>query len=125
MQKSIETTNRACNSVVAFVDEGALYSSGRININDIDSTLIAFLPLSLPAYTDSTDGTAVANLIYDGTAQLDATAALFDVINRDGSNAWSGTVSTFSGIGDLKLNAVVLYQDSTVSLTEAHYIVPR
>ncbi|RKY81866.1 hypothetical protein DRQ07_02890 [candidate division KSB1 bacterium] len=125
MLKSVETTNRSCNAVVDFVDEGSDYSSGRINILDADSTIITYLPLSLPAFRDSTDGTAVANTIYDNTAFRDATAALFDVINRDGSSAWSGTVSTFSGVGDLKLNAVVLYQDSTVSLSSAFYAVPR
>jgi len=125
MLKSVETTNRSCNAVVDFVDEGSDYPSGRINILDADSTIITYLPLSLPAFRDSTDGTAVANTIYDNTAFRDATAALFDVINRDGSSAWSGTVSTFSGVGDLKLNAVVLYQDSTVSLSSAFYAVPR
>lgn len=125
MEKSLETTNRSCNAVVDFVDEGSLYSSGRINILDADSTLIAYLPLDVPAYGDATDGTAYAPIVYDGTAQLDATAALFNVVNRDASSAWTGTVSTFSGLGDMKLNAVVLYQDSTVSLTESYYIVPR
>lgn len=125
MQKSVETTNRSCNAVVDFVDEGSDYSSGRINILDADSTMITYLPLSVPAFRDATDGTAVANTIYDNTAFRDATAALFNVVNKDGSNAWSGTISTYSGIGDLKLNAIVLYQDSTVSLSSALYAVPR
>jgi len=125
MEKSLETTNRSCNSVVDYVDEGSVNPTGRINILDADSTFIAYLPLDLPAFNDATDGTAYAPIVYDGTAQLDATAALFDVINRDSSSAWTGTVSTFSGLGDMKLNAVVLYQDSTVSLTEAYYAVPR
>lgn len=125
MQKSVYATNRACNAIVDMVDEGLLYSSGRINILDADSTMITHLSLSNPAFRDATDGTSVANLIYDNTAFRDATAALFDVVDRDGSNIWSGVISTFSGIGDIKLNSVILYQDSTVSISSAYYAVPR
>lgn len=73
MQKSTETQNRACNSVVDFVDEGSLYSSGQINLFNADSTLITTLSLSYPAFRDATDGTSVANTIYDATAYRDGT----------------------------------------------------
>lgn len=125
MQKSLEATNRACNEVVSMVDEGSLYSSGRLNIMNSDSTMLTYLPFSVPAFRDATDGTSVANMIYDATSFMDGTAALFDVVNRDASNVWSGTISTFNGVGDMKLNSVIFAQDSTVSISYAYYAIPR
>lgn len=125
MRKSTETWNRACNAVVDYVDEGSLYSSGRLNLYDADSTIITSLPLSYPAFMDATDGTSYANPIYDATAYRDATTALYDVVNRDGSWAWDGSVSTYAGIGDWKLNSIIIYKDSTVAVSNFFYAVPR
>jgi len=125
MRKSIEAANVACNAVTALVNDGSTFATGRLNVYDIDSTIITRLPLSIPAFRDATDGTAVANFIYDATAYRDATAVLYDISNRDSVVTWDGTVSTFSGIGDFKLNSVILSQDSTVAVTYGFYAVPR
>ena len=125
MRKSIEAANRACNTIVDMVDEGSGSSSGRLNLYDADSTHITSLPLSYPAFRDATDGTSIVNMIYDATAYIDSTAALFDVVNRDFITIWDGTVSTYSGIGDWKLNSVIIYKDSTVSVPSGFYAVPR
>ena len=125
MRKSIAATNVACNSITALVNDGSTFSSGRLNLYDIDSTIITRLPLSYPAFRDATDGTAVANMIYDATAYRDATAALYDISNLDLAVIWDGTTSTFSGIGDFKLASLTIYQDSTVGVTAGFYAVPR
>lgn len=125
MRKSIEATNRACDAVVDIVDEGSLYSTGRLIIYQQDSSVMSIHNMSDPAYMDSTDGTAVANTIYDATAMLDGTATTFDIVNRDASNVWDGSVSLLNGIGDLKLPALTIYQDSTISISSAFYAVPR
>ncbi len=125
MRKSIVAADAACNTIVQLVDQGSVYLTGGLNLRDIDSTLITRLPLSLPAFRDATDGTSVANLIYDATATRDATAALYDISNRDDAIIWDGTASTFSGIGDFKLISVILYEDSTVVVTSGFYAVPR
>lgn len=125
MRKSIAAWNASCDAVVDLVDQGSLYSSGRLNLYNSDSTIITSLPLSYPAFMDATDGTSYANSVNDATAYMDATAALYEVCNRDGTMVWDGTVSTYAGIGDWKLNSVIIYQDSTVAVSSFFYAVPR
>ena len=125
MQKSIEATNRACDAVIDMVDEGSLYSTGRLILYQQDSTVMSIHDLSNPACMDSTDGTSVFNTIYDATALLDVTATTFDIVNRDASNVWDGSVSLLNGVGDLKLPAVIIYADSTINISSAFYAVPR
>jgi len=125
MRKSIVAANVACNAVTALVNDGSTLSSGRLNLYDIDSTIITRLSLSNPAFRDATDGTAVANIISDATAYRDATAALYDISDRDLAVTWDGTVSTLAGNGDFKLPSLTIYQDSTVGVTSGFYAVPR
>lgn len=125
MLKSPNAQNAACNAVVDRVDLGSTYSSGRTNLYNSDSTHLAILMMSYPAYGDATDGTAIANTIYDATVLKDGTAALFDVSDRDASAVWNGTVSTYAGLGDWKLNSIILYKDSTVGILNGYYAVPR
>ena len=125
MRKSIAATNVACNAIVALVNDGSTLTSGRLNLYDIDSTIITRLPLSIPAFRDATDGTSVAEMIYDATAYRDATAALYDISNRDLVAIWDGTASTLSGTGDFRLPSLTIYQDSTVGVTSGFYAVPR
>lgn len=125
MRKSIEATNRACDAVVDMVDEGSLYSAGQLIIYRQDSSVMSQHDLSYPAFLDSTDGTAVANTINDATAMVDGTATTFDIVNRDASNVWDGSVSLINGSGDLQLPSVVIYSDSTINISSAFYVVPR
>ena len=125
MRKSIEATNRACDAVVDMIDEGSLYSAGRLIIYQQDSSVMSIHNLSYPACLDSTDGTAVFNSIYDATAMLDGTASTFDIVNRDTTNVFDGSISLLNGVGDLKLPSVIIYSDSTINISSAFYAVPR
>lgn len=125
MRKSVEAANRACDAVVDYIDEGSLYSAGRLMIYRQDSSVMSIHNLSDPACLDSTDGTAVFSTIYDATAMLDGTATTFDIVNKDASNVFDGSVSLTNGLGDLKLPAVIIYQDSTINISSAFYAVPR
>jgi hypothetical protein len=124
MIKSTLARNTACDAIVHLVDQGTFYPTGRINIYGTDSSVITTLPLSYPAFMDSTDGTAVSNFIYDSTAMIDGTASTFAVMDRDGTAVWSGTVTNTAGIGDMRLNSIHLYKDSTVSISSGTYTVP-
>ena len=135
MFKSTAARNVACNAVANLVDIGSAWPSGGIYLYDstdfprysADSTSpspIVRLPLSLPAFMSSADGTAFASIIYDATALRDGTAAGFGVFNRDSTFIWGGTVSRSTGIGDMKLNQTVIKQDQTVTLTYGYYLVP-
>ena len=125
MRKSIEATNAACNAVVQLVNDGSSFSSGGIYLKNEDYTAVTRLPLSVPAFGDSTDGTSVAHEIFDATAYMDATIAFYEVRNRDDAYVWDGTGSTFSGSGDFKLPTLIIYQDSTVAVSSGFYAVPR
>ena len=124
MIKSTLARNTACNAIVRLVDTGSSYSTGQLTVLNSDSTVITRHTLSNPAFNDSTDGTAVANIIYDATAIRDGTAALFSVLNRDSSVIWSGTVTNTHGTGDLKLNTTIVPVDSTISISSAFFQVP-
>ena len=125
MRKSIEAWNASCDAVVDLVDQGSLRTTGRLNLYDADSTIITYLPLSNSAFMDATDGTSFANPVFDATAFRDATAALYDVVSRDASMVFDGTVSDFAGLGDWKLPSTVIYKDSTVAVYSFFYAVPR
>jgi hypothetical protein len=124
MFKSTDALNASCNAVTRLVDLGSTFPSGRLDIYDFTSSVLTQLNLSLPAFSDSTDGTAVSNFIYDSTALMDGTAISFGILNRDATTIWTGSVSNYSGSGDLKLNSTFLTKDSTVTITEMVYIVP-
>jgi hypothetical protein len=125
MIKSIAAQNAACNTIVRMVDNGTLFPTGCVDIYNADSTFITSLSFSYPAFRDATDGTAVSNMIMDATAVRDGTMALFSIMSRDRTSVWSGTISNQIGSGDMRLNTVSIYRDSTVSLASAYYAVPR
>ena len=124
MQKSLLARNTACNAIVALVNTGSTLSAGQLRIYTSDSTLISYLPFSNPAFLTAVDGTSVSSPISDATALIDATASTFSVINRDSTVVWTGTVTGLTGHGDLKLNAISIPKDTTVSISQATYIVP-
>jgi hypothetical protein len=125
MIKAVDAQNAACNAVVQLVDQGSLNPSGSLSILDNSSTLIASFVLSNPAFLPAVDGTSVSNLITDSTSVVDGIASIFNILDRDTSVVWSGTVSDFAGTGDLKLNSISIPQDSTISLTQIVYSVPE
>jgi len=124
MQKSLLARNTSCNAIVGLVDEGTFFSAGRLGIFNADATVISYLNFSNPAFGDSTDGTAVSNFIYDATSFFDATASYFNVLTRDSSVVWSGTISNTHGTGDMKIDSIIIPKDTTVSISSATYAVP-
>lgn len=124
MFKSIDAQNASCNAVTSLVDLGSINPTGRLNIYDTTNTVLVQLDLSLPAFADAVDGTAVSNFITDSTVIYDGTATSFGVLNRDASTVWTGTVSDYAGNGDLKLNSIFFVKDAAVSVSNMVYVVP-
>ena len=122
--KSTPARNAACNAVVGLVDEGSAFANGALNLYRSDSSVLASLNFSVPAFMDSTNGIALANTISDATAILDGTAIRFSVLNRDRSSIYDGTVSGPGGGGDLILNPVSMLHDTTISIVSASFTVP-
>lgn len=124
LRKSSDARNASCNSVVDLIDDGTSFAYGSLQIKTYDSTVITALQLSNPAFKDASDGTAVANDIYDNTAFIDGTASLFDFYSRDGSWVWGGDISLAGNGGIMELNSLIIAKDDTVSISTAKYIVP-
>ena len=110
-----------CRAVVGLLDRS---STGHCGIYTADASVITYLRLSNPAFTYTTDGTAVANTIYDATSFFDATASYFRMLDGDSTMIWGGTISRLDGTGDMKLDSIVMPKDTTVSISSAIYEVP-
>jgi hypothetical protein len=122
--KSTAALNAACNAVVDLIDVGSTRATGYLNIYNTDSTLMAYLPCSNPAFMTSVDGTATANTITDATCMIDSTASYFHFVDRDSTYVYGGSISKTSGIGDMKIPVVELAHDAVISISSAKYIVP-
>jgi len=124
MFKSTIAKNAACNSIIEMLDTTGTYSSGRLGLYTADSTLVAKLPLSNPAFLSSVDGTAVARPISDATALITGTVSYFEMQDGSDTMVWGGSVTVPTGTGDLKMNTISITKDTTVSVSSATYIVP-
>lgn len=124
VSKTSETKSAACDAVVDRIDLGSLSGAGTLRIYNSDSTVLASLGLSNPAFADATDGTSLCNFIYDSTGITDGTSSIFWFHNRDGSSVLGGTVSGPGGGGNLVLSNSAITTDTTVSLTPGYYVVP-
>jgi hypothetical protein len=122
--KVIYTQNACCNAVVRTLDDGTNHLNGRLCFYTDASVLLTALPLSYPAFRDATDGTCMANFIYDATSFVDGTASWFTFENRDSQIRWMGTVSDILGSGDIRFTNPAMPKDSTVSIQSYAYFVP-
>jgi hypothetical protein len=124
MIKSVDAQNAACNAIVQLIDQGSLNPTGSLSLVSTDSNVIANFMLSYPAFAPAIDGTSVSNPITDSSSLIDGTASTFDILDRDSSVVWSGTVTDFAGTGDLKLNSIIIPYNVDISLTQIVYSVP-
>jgi hypothetical protein len=122
--KEIIARNASCDAITGRLDMSGYYSAGHLSIYGTDSSRLTWHVLSNPAFGSAVDGTATAYLINDATVLQDGTASTFAFENRDGSAVWKGLVSLNNHGGALQLENIYLFQDSTVAIASAKYIVP-
>jgi hypothetical protein len=123
--KEFIARNASCNAITGQLDQsGYLYSIGHLSIYGVDSSKLTWHTLSSPAFGLAVDGTSTAYPINDATILQDGTASTFAFENRDGSAVWRGLVSLNGHGGALQLESLNFYQDSTVAISSALYIVP-
>jgi hypothetical protein len=117
--------NASCDAITGQLDQsGYYYSTGHLSIYDMDATRLTWHVLSNPAFGSAVDGTSMAYPISDATVLQDGTASTFAFENQDGSTVWNGLVSLYGQGGALQLESLSLYQDATVGIASALYIVP-
>jgi len=124
MNKDMIARNASCDAITGLVNTGTNYSSGYVGIFNADTTMVARLFYSNPAYSSAVDSTAYAYPITDATALRDATAVSYGVFNRDSTRIWQGIVSSTPGAGDLVLETTALKQGMKVTISSAYYVVP-
>jgi hypothetical protein len=116
--------NASCDAITGQLDQSGYYSVGHLSIYGGDTSRLTWHALPYPAFGLAVDGTATAYPINDATVLQDGTAATFAFENRDGSAVWRGLVSLNGHGGALQLESLYLYQDATVGIASALYIVP-
>jgi hypothetical protein len=116
--------NASCDAITGQLDQSGVYSIGHLSIYGIDSSRLTWNSLSYPAFGLAVDGTSLAYPISDATVLQDGTASTFAFENRDGSAVWGGLVTLNGHGGALQLESLYLYQDATVGIASALYIVP-
>lgn len=83
--------NAACNGVVKLADSSG--TPGLLTIRDATGKKLCDIRLSLPAFSEAVQGTAVAaGLPLSGTAVAQGSPARYDVTDGEGVIAWSGTI---------------------------------
>jgi hypothetical protein len=122
--KEIIARNASCDAITGQLDQSGFYSIGHLSIYGTDTSRLTWNALNYPAFGLAVDGTAMAYPISDATVLRDGTASTFAFENRDGSAVWSGLVSLNGHGGALQLESLYLYQDATVGIASALYIVP-
>ncbi len=116
---STAARNDMADATVDLVDVGTTNPNGQLIIMTSGDVEVATLNMSNPAYGAAITGSATANAITDDTSATGGTAALFKVVDRDGTEIYRGSVST-SG-ADLNLSSVTISGGDTVSISSLVY----
>lgn len=116
---STAVRNTLADAVADAVDVGTTNPNGQLVIMTSGDVEVATLNMSNPAYGAAAAGAVTANAITDDTSATGGTAALFKVVNRDGTEIYRGTVST-SG-ADLNLSSTTIGAGDTVSVSSLVY----
>jgi hypothetical protein len=121
--KTTTARNAACDAITGQLNEGGSPPS-HLSIYNADSTRLTHHTLSNPAFGAAVDGTASAYPIADAVVLQDGTASTFVFEDFNGDPVWRGSISLPGHGGALQLENLTLYQDTTVAITSAIYIVP-
>lgn len=119
------TRNEIADLVVDKVDTGTTNAAGKLRIKDSGGNTLVDCNLSNPAFGDAAAGVATANAIFNGTASASGQASTFDVLDRDETLIFSGTVTANGDGGDLESdsNSVQVTSGGSISITSFKYRV--
>lgn len=117
------TKNSRANAVVDAVDVGSANASGQVWLKDSGSNTLAKLVLSDPAFGAAANGVATANSITDGTGLLAGAAVTFDVVDKDETLIFSGTIGAVGSGADLEssTSSVTIAVAEAVSISSLTY----
>jgi len=121
---STAVKNSRANERVDAVDLGSTNPYGQLWMKDALDNVLSIHNFSDPAFGAAADGAAIADTIADGTGLLTGSCTNFDVVDKDESVCWSGTVTAVGGGGDLEsdTSSTVITAGETVSVSSLTYI---
>ena len=96
------TKNARAQAVVDDVNNGTTNAEGQLFLKDSGDNVLAKLPLSNPAFLTVTNGSAIADAITNGPGLLAGASIKFDVVDRDETVIFSGTVGAVGSGADLE-----------------------
>ena len=128
----------ACNAITALVDAGTLNPNGYVNIYTAPrpsgptvaptpAIRLATVPLSNPAFTQATDGEAVANAMGLTGIPVEGTgaAAWYRVFDRDNVPLWDGSITLSGAGGDMQFNDIAFVLNGRVVLNSFKAVMPQ
>jgi len=120
----LATKNARAQAVVDDVDLGSANATGQVFLRDSGANLLAKLVMTNPAFGAVSNGTAIAASITDGTGLLAGAAVTFDVVDRDETIIFSGTIGAVGSGADLESgsSSVTIAIGDTVSISSLTYI---
>lgn len=106
------------DAITALVDLGATNAAGKFRLKTTGGTPLVDIELANPAFGASVSGVSTLNgTPLSGTAVSSGDAATFDILDRDNTVIYSGTVSLAGGGGDAVISPSLTIQvDDTVNL---------
>lgn len=111
--------NALCSEVNTLCNAGTTNPNAQLIVMTAGDATLATLEMSNPAFLAPSGGSMSADTITADTNATAGTAALFKVVDRDGTEVFRGSVGT-SG-ADLNLSSVDVANGDTVSVTSLTY----
>jgi hypothetical protein len=113
--------NAIADLVVDKLDLGSGTASGRLEILTSGDVLLVSLPLSNPAFGAASTGTATASAITTTNATVAGTAAKYNMVDRDDTIIFSGSVTESGGGGDLIITNTDINVGDPISVSSFAY----
>lgn len=96
------TKNARADAICDAVDTGTTNTYGQLWLKNSGGDTLVKLNFSNPAFGGASNGVCISGNIQDGLAILAGSAVSFDVVNRDETVIFSGTVGAVGSGADLE-----------------------
>jgi hypothetical protein len=113
--------------VVDKIDLGSGTAGGVLQLKNAASTVLCSIALPNPAFGAAASGIATANAISNGTVTVAGTISKFTIVDRDGTEVFSGSVTATGGGGDMESDgsSLVVSINDILPITSLTYQAPN
>lgn len=119
----LATKNARAQAIVNSVNAGTTNPNGQVHLKDSGSNILSSHNMSNPAFLVVTNGVSIADAITDSVGLLAGAAVTFDIVDKDGTIIFSGTVGAVGSGADLESSSssVTVTIGETVSISSLTY----